>query len=386
MATDRDRGDVLTVNPGSSSLKLAVVDSGDAVVAAATAALPAGTPVRDAIDAFVGHEPRAAAATAIGVRVVHGGAHFTRPVVVDAAVAGALGGLRDLAPLHNLAALDAINLLTSLVPHRSVVACFDTSFHATLPAAAATYALPWEWIERFGLRRFGFHGLSHAWASRRAEALAGVAGPKPARDLRIVTCHLGAGASLAAVVGGVCVDTTMGFTPVDGLVMARRSGSVDPGMLAWLIRHGGIGVAELEEALDTRSGLAGLSGVDSGDMRAVLDAADRGDRRARLALDVYVHRLAASIAAMASAMGGVDVVVFTGGVGEGAPVIRSRTAEKLAFLGVVLDVAANAGAGAASVADQDIGQADAPVRCFVVHAREDVEIAREVRTLLSAAT
>jgi acetate kinase len=282
-------------------------------------------------------------------------------VRVDDGVVVALGELSDLAPLHQPAALAGIAAVGRALPDVPAVACFDTAFHATLPAAAATYALPQEWRERYGLRRFGFHGLSHEYASRRAAAA------------RAVSCHLGAGASLAAVRDGVCVDTTMGFTPMEGLVMATRSGSVDPGLVLWLLRHG-LDVDALEGGLDREGGLKGLAG--EADMRALLA---RDDADARLALDVYVHRLRAAIAAMAAALGGLDALVFTGGVGEHAPEVRARTAAGLGFLGVALDSEANARA----TADAEIGAAGAAARTVVVTAREDLEVARQVRGLLA---
>jgi acetate kinase len=247
------------------------------------------------------------------------------------------------------------------------VACFDTAFHATLPDAAATYALPAALRERFGIRRYGFHGLSHAYASRRAAELTGAR--------RIVTCHLGAGASLAAVLDGRSVDTTMGFTPLEGLVMATRSGSVDPGLILWLLERGRITQPQLAEALEHESGLLGLAGT--ADMRELLA---RDDDAAKLALDIYIHRLRAAIAAMVAALGGLDALAFTGGVGENAPEIRQRAASGLAFLGVELDQRRNR----AAESDADIGGPDAAVHVLVIAAREDLEIARQVREILSA--
>jgi acetate kinase len=345
---------VLVVNAGSSSLKLRLLGPEDDLEAEVDL---------DPHD----HDGLAGAVTdlrrpdAIGHRVVHGGERFREAVQIDAEVVGALTELVDLAPLHQPSALAAIEAVGRVLPDVPAVACFDTAFHATLPAAAATYALPREWRERFGVRRYGFHGLSHAYASRRAEAL------------RVVTCHLGAGASLAAVRDGRCVDTTMGFTPMEGLVMATRSGDVDPGLVLWLLRHG-LDADALERGLDREGGLRGLAG--DADMRAVLA---RNDDDARLAIDVYVHRLRAAIAAMAAAMDGLDALVFTGGVGEHAPAIRALAADGLAFLGVSLDRAANAAASS----DAEIGAPSAAVRALVVTAREDLEVARQVRGALS---
>jgi len=256
------------------------------------------------------------------------------------------------------------------------VACFDTAFHATLPAEAFTYALPDAW-RGLGLRRFGFHGLSHAWAARRAAEILG----RPPRHLRLVTAHLGAGASLAAVAGGVSVDTTMGFTPLEGLVMATRSGSVDPGLLLWVLRHEQLTVDELEDALTRRAGLLGLSGV-SDDLRRVFEAADNGDDRSRLALGVYVHRLRAAVAAMAAAMDGTDALVFTGGAGEHSARLRRDACAGLGFLGVELDHDRNDRAEGGTP-DSVVSRDRARTAVVVVHAREDLEIARQVRSLVA---
>jgi acetate kinase len=253
------------------------------------------------------------------------------------------------------------------------VACFDTAFHATLPAAAATYALPAEWRERWGLRRYGFHGLSHAWAARRAAELTG----RPASALRVITAHLGAGASLAAVLGGRSIDTTMGFTPLEGLVMATRSGSVDPGLLLWLQTSAGLTAEEVTDALEFRSGVHGLAGT--ADLREVVERAEQGDADAGLALDVYAHRARAGVAAMVAALGGVDVLVLTGGVGERSPAVRSAVVNGLGFLGLALDPERNRTAEP----DADIGVTGA-VPVYVVAAREDLQIAAEVRTVLGA--
>jgi acetate kinase len=359
---------VLVVNAGSSSLKLSLLDD-DRLVLAENLSL-----VRERFDeeAIRGVLRRADEVDAVGHRVVHGGTEFVEAVPVDERVLERLAALTDLAPLHQPKALRALDLVTRLLPGVPAVACFDTAFHARMPLAASTYALPAEWRRRWPLRRFGFHGLSHAYASRRAAELAG----RVLEELRIVTCHLGAGASLAAVQGGRSVDTTMGFTPLEGLAMATRSGTIDPGLLVWLEEHVGMPPSELAATLEHRSGLLGLGG--SADMRALLAAEADGDADAKLAIEVYLHRLRAGIAAMAAAMGGLDLLTFTGGVGERSAPIRTRAAAGLGFLGVALDDGRNE----AAQVDAEIGAAQAAVRAFVVEAREDLEIARSVRAVL----
>jgi acetate kinase len=256
------------------------------------------------------------------------------------------------------------------------VACFDTAFHATMPAAACTYAVPAAWRTQHGVRRYGFHGLSHAYAARRAAEIV----DRPLEELRIVSCHLGAGASLTAISEGGSVDTTMGFTPLEGLVMATRSGSVDPGLVLWLIGSARLSPGEVSRGLEREGGLAGLSGV-GGDLRDVHAAAAAGSAEATLAIDVYVHRLRREIAAMTAALDGLDVLVFTGGGGEHATWLRTRTAQGLGFLGVSIDADANDVAHAD--ADITAGGPNPGVRTVVVTAREDLEIARQVRSTLS---
>ena len=358
---------ILAVNPGSSSLKLSVVDAGDRTLAAATVEQAGGHLDEAALTRFLDEAP---APDAAGIRVVHGGVDLRAPTRVDDSLITRLDGLADLAPLHNPAAVAAMRALRRRLD-APMVACFDTGFHVTIPDAAATYAIPREWRGRWGIRRLGFHGLSHAWASRRTAALLG----RPPAELRLVSCHLGAGASLAAVLDGVCVDTTMGFTPMEGLVMATRSGSIDHGALLWLLRTTGISVADAERLLDTQSGMLGLAG--SADMREVLAAEAAGDAGAHRAVEVYLHRLRSLIAAMAASLGRLDSIVFTGGVGEGAAGIRERCCAGLGILGV------DAGLdGAAGEADRLVSSRGAAVAVAVVHAREDLEIAREVRQTL----
>jgi acetate kinase len=366
--------DILVVNAGSSSLKLRVLGPADEIVAALDVDAWDGSPDHADLRQFLSRRPGVGA---IGHRVVHGGSRFTGPTVIDDAVRAGIADLTELAPLHQPRALSGIAAAAALLPGRPAVACFDTAFHAGLPAVAATYALPGAWNRRFGLRRYGFHGLSHQYAARRCAQLLG-RDAEPA--LRVVTCHLGAGASLAAVHDGASVDTTMGFTPMEGLVMATRPGNVDPGLLIWLLRHAGLGLAELASGLEQSAGLAGLAGLPdgSGDLREVRAAAQAGDPDAELAVGVHAHRLRREIAAMAAAMNGLDALVFTGGIGEHQPEVRAEAAAGLGFLGVVIDPAGNDRAAV----DADISAPSAAVRTLVVTAREDLEIARQVRAVL----
>lgn len=315
---------ILVVNAGSSTLKLRVLD---------------GVEVEDerTIDPWDG-----AAATvdlaglgpvdAVAHRVVHGGRHLTAATVVDDGVVARIDALTPLAPLHQPRAVAALGAARRAMPDIPHVACFDTAFHATLPAVARTYALPRRWREWWGLERFGFHGLSHAWAARQGPAQAGL---DPGG--RIVSCHLGAGASLCAVAGGRSVDTTMGFTPLDGIVMATRAGAVDPGLVLWLLTDAGLSASDVRDGLERHGGLAGLAG-GTGDMRDVLARRASGDEGARLAFDVYVHRLRQGIAAMAASLGGADLLVFTGGVGEHAAPVRDAAVAGLPFLDVPVEV------------------------------------------------
>jgi acetate kinase len=357
---------VLVVNAGSSSLKLRLLGPDDDVLADREVERWDGDPAHADIADFV----RALdGVDAVGHRVVHGASRFHTATRVDDDVLAGIEDLTPLAPLHQPPAVAGINATRALLPDVPAVACFDTAFHATMPAAASTYALPAVWNERFGLRRFGFHGLSHAWAARRVPELLG----RPAGELRLVSAHLGAGASLCAVAGGRSVATTMGFTPLEGLVMATRSGDVDPGLVLWLQQQAGVPADELADALERRSGLAGLSAT-SGDMRDVLAAVDAGDEAARLAYDVWLHRLRAAVAAMAAAMGGVDALAFTGGVGEHAARARGEAVEGLAFLGLSVEDDAN---------ERTSGDGVIGDRVVVVTAREDRQVAAEVRALLS---
>lgn len=362
---------VLVLNAGSSSLKLSLVGDGEVVAAERDFNVTEGRLDGARIALAVRDMGEV---DAVGHRVVHGGSRYDRSVRIDGEVIRYLEGITDLAPLHIPAALAGIAAAAEAMPGVPSIACFDTAFHSHMPRAASTYAIPEVWRERYGIRRYGFHGLSHAYVSRRA---AEMLRREPA-DLRVVTCHLGAGASLAAVVGGRSVDTTMGFTPLEGLVMATRSGSVDPGLLFYLERHAGLTGPDLEEALDRGGGLLALAGTP--DMREVLRRMDEDDDRASLAFEVYIHRLRGLVASMAAAINGLDALVFTGGVGENSVRVRTSAAEGLDFLGVKVDSARNENVQP----DGDVSADGSAVRTLVIKAHEDLEVAREVRKVLGA--
>jgi len=293
---------------------------------------------------------------AVGHRVVHGGSRFLDPAVLDGEVIEAIRDISSLAPLHNTPALEAIDEARGVLPEVPHVAVFDTAFHATIPPEAATYAIPARWRDEWGIRRYGFHGLSVAWATEQVRAR------------RLVVCHLGGGCSITAVLDGRSVDTTMGFSPLEGVPMATRSGSVDPGALVHLLRERELSVEDLDHALEHESGLVALGGTD--DVRAL---------EGTLALDVYVHRIAGAVAAMAASLGGLDALVFTAGVGERSAAVREHVCRRLDFLGVELDEAANANAAP----DADVAASGSSVRVVVLAAREDVVVARAVRQLLA---
>lgn len=359
---------VLVVNTGSSSVKLRLLD-GTEVVGSTDLGAPSELEP-SAVSAAV--SSLGSGVDAVGHRVVHGGPSFTGPVRVDDAVRAELESLVELAPLHLPASLAGLDAVTAARPDLPAVACFDTAFHATMPAEATTYALPAQWRD-LGARRYGFHGLSHAYAARRVPELLG----RPAEGFRLVNCHLGAGASLCAIASGRSVDTTMGFTPLEGVVMATRSGSVDPGLVLWLQRQHGLSADEVSDGLERRSGLLGLTGT--ADMREVLARLEGGDDDARLAFAVYTYRVRAAIAAMAAALSGVDAVSFTGGVGEASAAVREGSVAGLEFLGL----AVNPGQNEAARGDANISAPGSPAGVAVVTAREDLEIAAQVAGLLS---
>ena len=348
---------VLVVNAGSTSLKLHLVDREEASTRLS------------GLDAA-----ESAGLEAVAHRVVHGGEAFLEPAVIDDEVLQAIAGLEPLAPLHNAPALAGIDDAMRRLPDVPHVAVFDTLFHASMPAEAREYAVPRRWREEWGVRRYGFHGLSVAWSAERAAALLG----RPADDVGLVVCHLGGGCSVTAVAGGRSRDTTMGFSPLEGVPMATRSGSVDPAVPAYLVREHGMDAAEVERALTAESGLLGLGG--STDMRDLETAAAAGDEGARLAIDVFCHRVAGAVGSMAVSAGRLDAVVFTGGIGEGSAIVRRRIARRLGVLGVEVDEARND----AVRDDADVATAGSRAAILVVASREEVIAARAARACLAS--
>ena len=334
---------ILVVNAGSTSLKLSAVEADDSAVP-----VPSLAEVPDGV-------------VAVAHRVVHGGARFVEPLVIDDAVRRELEELSELAPLHNVPAIAAIDEARRALPSVPHIAVFDTAFHATIPDEARTYALPRQWREEWGIRRFGFHGLSVAWAAERV------------RVPRLVVCHLGGGCSVTAVLDGRSVDTTMGFSPLEGVPMATRPGSIDAEILLYLLRHEAASPDELEHALEHDSGLLGLGGSSR-----VEELEASNEPAAQLALSVFCYRVAAAVASLTAALGGLDAVVFTAGIGEGSAFVRVRVCGRLGFLGVELDPDANREAHP----DADVAAGGSVVRVWIVHAREDAIAARAARGLL----
>ena len=309
----------------------------------------------------------------VGHRVVHGGPNYEEPVLLTAAVKSGIADVSVFAPLHNRAELEGMEVIEKLLGRVPQVAVFDTGFHRRMPPAAAVYPGPYQWFES-GIRRYGFHGVNHQYCATRAAHLLG----RDLNSLKLVTCHLGNGCSLAAIREGYSIDTTMGFTPLEGLMMGTRSGSVDPGILTYLMRQVRLQAQGIDDVLNKESGLLGISGI-SGDMREILAFMKRGHSRAKLAFDIYVHRLQAGIGAMIAVLGGVDALVFTAGVGENSPEVRAAACRQLGFLRLELDAAANE----QGLSDRDIATPDSAVRILIIRAQEDWAIARECWHLMT---
>lgn len=315
-----------------------------------------------------------AAIDVVGHRIVHGGLKYRTSTPLRPEVRAAIAREVEFAPAHNRFELEAVETVDRVAGSATFqVAVFDTGFHSTLEPRAYVYPGPYEWLER-GVRRYGFHGINHQYASRRAAHLLN----RDPNNFKVIVCHLGNGASLAAVCNGKSIDTTMGFTPLEGLMMGSRSGSIDPGIIIYLVRHRGYTAEQLDQVLNQESGLLGVSGVSS-DMREVQEASAKGDAKAQLAFDIYAHRLTREIGAMLAVLGGMDAVVFTGGIGENSALLRETVCARLGFLGLELDSAKNR----APKLDQDIAAPDSKVRVLVIGAQEEWEIARECHKLVT---
>jgi acetate kinase len=357
---------ILAINPGSSSLKFGLYgfpEPADVIAAGdikEIAAEEMGQAVGDALARMSGSEIHAA-----GCRVVHGGDVFLDPVVINDAVLAKIQQLADLAPLHNPIAVTAITALRTSLPGVPIVAVFDTAFHQSLPEVARHYAVP----DDLNIRRFGFHGISYAWVSNRLTDHI----PPPKRT---IICHLGNGASVCALVDGISIDTSMGLTPMEGLVMGTRSGDIDPGAILYLLRSGK-SASEIDDLLNHKSGLAALSGGTS-DMKKIVDAATIGDARAKLALDLFCYRVSKYIGSYAAALGGLDCLAFTAGIGEHAPIVRGRICANLAFLGIEIDEPLNR---AKRSDERLISRGRVPV--FVIPTNEELQIATETHAFLS---
>lgn len=379
---------ILCLNAGSSTLKAslfeALPDGGVAEVhgrAATIDGVPDSRTLDQALLALGVSGPEAI--RAVGHRVVHGGVEFRDAVRIDESVKAVIARLAVLAPLHNPPALAAIEAAQQRVPDVPHVASFDTAFFADLPLERIVYPLPYEWYRGHGIRRFGFHGLSHQYGAHRAEEMLAAREGAPGPDIapvryRVVVLHLGNGCSGAAVIDGKPVATTMGFTPMEGLMMGTRSGSVDPGILLHMLREEGLTVEELDNVLNQHSGLLGVSEV-SGDYRAVEAAALAGHEQARLALAIDADRARSAVGALATAMGGIDALVFTAGIGEHAASLRADVCRGLEFMGLAIDLDRNTSAGP----DADISLEGSPARILVLHTREDLMLARATRTVAS---
>jgi len=313
----------------------------------------------------------AAEVNAIGHRIVHGGAKLTEPTRLTPEVRRAIADVVSIAPLHNQAGLQGVDLASELFPDTPQIAAFDTGFHRTLPDEAKIYAGPYSWYEQ-GIRRYGFHGVNHEYCGRRAAQMLG----RDLASLKIITCHLGNGCSLAAIDGGKSIDTTMGFTPLEGLVMGTRGGSLDPGILVHLLRTG-TSAPDLDNILNRQSGLLGVSCLSS-DMRDIVEAMAIGNQRAKLAFDIFIHRLCAYIAAMAASLHGLDVLVFTAGIGENSPEVRAAACARIDFLGVSLDQGKNADVRS----DTAVSSGNSRVKVLVIRAQEDWSIAHTCYRLL----
>ena len=354
-------GGILTVKSNNTEQEITVKEKDTALKTLLDTLTTGDTKVLDSLSEI----------DAVGHRVVHGGAKYSQPVLIDAEVKKAIADLIPLAPSHNPANLEGIETIEAILPEVPQVAVFDTAFHSTIPEVAKVYPLPYKYYQA-GIQRYGFHGISHQYcANRTAQIL------QQPISLKIITCHLGNGCSLAAINQGICIDTTMGFSPLEGLMMGTRCGSIDPQIPLYLMQEYGLSTEDVNQILNKESGLKGVSGV-SADLRTVLAAVSEGNTQAQLAFDIYVYRLVEAIGAMVASLNGLDVLVFTAGVGENSSVVREQTCAGLSYLGLQLDLDANN----SQPQDCNIAMDDSQVRVLVINTQEDYEIARSVISLL----
>jgi acetate kinase len=392
---------ILVLNCGSSSIKYQVIDVDDESRLATGLVQKIGLPdssldhttdgethrivrmvanhqqaLELIVSAFGMYGPPLAEVVAVGHRAVHGGEAFRQPVRIDDDVVAKLVELSPLAPLHNPPGIAGIEAAMAALPDVPHVAIFDTAFFSTLPAEAYTYAIDAEIAHKYSIRKYGFHGTSHKYVSERVAELL----DRPYDEVDQIVCHLGNGASISAIRGGVAVDTSMGLTPLQGLVMGTRSGDVDPGLHAYLAREAGMSVAEIDRMLNSRSGISGLTGGTS-DFRDLADRIEAGDAAAKLAYDVYIHRLVSYIGSYLAILGGVDAITFTAGVGENDDAVRESVCDRLAPLGFLLDDEANK---IRSKEPRRISQPDSPIQILVVPTNEELAMARETQRVISA--
>jgi acetate kinase len=348
-------GGILTVKSNQIEQEIAVKDRSKALSILLDTLVTGKTKVLDRLDRI----------DVVGHRVVHGGAKYNQATIINAEIKKAIADLIPLAPNHNPAHLEAIETIAKIVPQVTQVAVFDTAFHRTIPELAKVYPLPYEWYEK-GIQRYGFHGISHEYCARRTAQIL----QQPLESLKIVTCHLGNGCSLAAIKNGICLDTTMGFSPLEGLMMGTRCGSIDPQIIIYLMEEYDLKIEEINDILNKKSGLKGISGI-SADLRTISQAIAENNDRAKLAFDIYIHRLKAAIGAMVATLNGLDVLVFTAGIGENSAIVREKTGQGLTYLGLKLDLAQNN----ASPVDINIATEDSAVKVLVIHTQEDWAIA-----------
>lgn len=395
---------ILIVNAGSSSLKYQLIDMENEQTIAKGLAERIGiegskltqtandnkfeleTPMEDHVaasklmlraltDEKVGVVKNMSEISAVGHRVLHGGERFTASVIIDEEVMDAIAANIPLGPLHNPANLMGIKACKQVMPDTPMVAVFDTAFHQTMPPKAYIYGIPFEYYERLRIRRYGFHGTSHRYVSARAAEFLG----KKYEDLRIITCHLGNGSSICAVDHGKCVDTSMGLTPLEGIIMGTRSGALDPAILQFIMNSDNISVDEMLEILNKSSGFLGISGISS-DMRDIDKAAAEGNKRAIITQEILYAGIKKYIGGYAAIMGGVDVIVFTAGIGENGPLVREKVMDSLAFLGAKIDLEKNDVRGK----EVDISTDDSAVRVLVIPTNEEIVIARDTLALVTA--